>query len=65
MPNGKAGLQGWTPLHVASCHKECIVELLASNLDKVQPLLQHSKQDNFEHSDVPEQHHHHAHTFCC
>ncbi len=52
MPNCEVVPQGWTPLHVATCHKEHIVQLLASNLDKVQSLLQHSKQDNCQHFDL-------------
>ncbi|KAL0027489.1 hypothetical protein WJX77_005272 [Trebouxia sp. C0004] len=43
--------QGWTPLHVATCHKAHIVQLLSSNLDKVWA-LQHSKHDNFQHCDL-------------
>ena len=49
MPKYEMVSQGWTPLHVAACHKQHIVQLLATNLDKVQSLLQHSRQDNRQH----------------
>lgn len=52
MPNCEVVPQGWTPLHVATCHKEHTVQLLASDLDKVQSLLQHRKQDNCQHLDL-------------
>ncbi len=52
MPKHEVVPQGWTPLHVATCHKEHVVQLLASNVDKVQSLLQHSKQCNCQHIDL-------------
>lgn len=52
MPNCEVARQGWTPLHVATCHKKRNVQLLSSHLDKVQSLLQHSKHDKFQHLDL-------------